>query len=109
MPTLPSSHVAAAVAEFERDRIRERTREALAQVKASGKRLGRPRQLPDDVVARISHNRDEGMTLRAIADNLNRDGVATSHGGQQWWAATVRSVLQSVELDGEAEQARIRA
>lgn len=57
------AHVFAAVAEFERQRIRERTREALAQVKASGKRLGRPRQTPDEVVGRISAQRADGRTL----------------------------------------------
>jgi DNA invertase Pin-like site-specific DNA recombinase len=100
------AHVLAAVAEFERQRIRERTREALAQVKAQGKRLGRPRQLPDDVVARISQNREDGLTLRAIADGLNNDSVPTAQNGRQWWPATVRSVLQSAELDREAELAR---
>jgi DNA invertase Pin-like site-specific DNA recombinase len=103
------AHVLAAVAEFERQRIRERTKEALAQVKAQGTRLGRPRQLPDDVVTRISQNRQDGLTLRAIADGLNDDGVATAQGGRQWWPATVRSVLQSAELDREAEEARVSA
>jgi DNA invertase Pin-like site-specific DNA recombinase len=103
------AHVLAAVAEFERQRIRERTREALAQVKANGTRLGRPRQLPDGVVARISQKRGDGLTLRAIADGLNEDSVPTAQGGRQWWPATVRSVLQSVELDREAELAQDRA
>jgi DNA invertase Pin-like site-specific DNA recombinase len=103
------AHVLFAVAEFERQRIRERTKEALAQVKAQGTRLGRPRQLPDDVVTRISQNRQDGLTLRAIADGLNDDGVATAQGGRQWWPATVRSVLQSAELDREAEEARVSA
>jgi DNA invertase Pin-like site-specific DNA recombinase len=103
------AQVLAAVAEFERQRIRERTKEALAQVKAQGTRLGRPRQLPDDVVTRISQNRQDGLTLRAIADGLNDDGVATAQGGRQWWPATVRSVLQSAELDREAEEARVSA
>jgi len=103
------AHVLAAVAEFERQRIRERTREALAQVKANGTRLGRPRQLSDGVVARISQERDDGLTLQAIAEGLNDDSVPTAQGGRQWWPATVRSVLRSVELDHEAELARNRA
>jgi hypothetical protein len=93
------AHVLAAVAEFERQRIRERTREALAQLKASGTRLGRPRQTPDDVVERIVSRRAKGWTLRAIADALNRNGVETVQGGRQWWPATVQSVLRSAELD----------
>jgi DNA invertase Pin-like site-specific DNA recombinase len=93
------AHVLAAVAEFERQRIRERTREALAQVKASGTRLGRPRQLPDDVVVRVELNRNAGLTLQDIADDLNNEGVPTSHGGSQWWPSTVAGVLRSAELD----------
>jgi DNA invertase Pin-like site-specific DNA recombinase len=93
------AHVLAAVAEFERQRIRERTREALAQVKAQGKRLGRPRQLPDDVVARIEISREAGSTLAQIADALNDDQVPTAQGGRQWWPSTVAGVLRSVELD----------
>jgi DNA invertase Pin-like site-specific DNA recombinase len=93
------AHVLAAVAEFERQRIRERTKEALAQVKANGTRLGRPRQLPDEVVVRVELNRNAGWTLRAIADDLNEQGVPTSQGGSQWWASTVSGVLRSAELD----------
>jgi DNA invertase Pin-like site-specific DNA recombinase len=93
------AHVLAAVAEFERQRIRERTREALAAVKAQGTRLGRPRQLPDDIVTRVEFNRKAGWTLARIADDLNDDGVPTAQGGRQWWPSTVSSVLRSVELD----------
>lgn len=78
-------------------------------MKANGTRLGRPRQLPDDVVVRVGLKRNAGWTLRAIADDLNTEGVPTSHGGAQWWPSTVKSVLRSAELDREAEEARIRA
>lgn len=93
------AHVLAAVAEFERQRIRERTREALAQVKANGQRLGRPRQLPEEIVTRIEFNRNAGWTLRRIADELNGEKVPTAQGGRQWWPSTVAGVLRSVDLD----------
>ena len=93
------AHVLAAVAEFERQRIRERTKEALAKGKAFGTRLGRPRQLPDDIVVRVELNRNAGRTLQDIADDLNNEGVPTSHGGSQWWPSTVAGVLRSAELD----------
>jgi DNA invertase Pin-like site-specific DNA recombinase len=96
------AHVLAAVAEFERQRIRERTREALAQVKAQGTRLGRPRQLSEEVVARVVTERGEGRTLRRIADGLNADEVPTAQGGRQGWPSTVAGVLRSAELDRAA-------
>lgn len=40
------AHVLAAMANFERERIRERTLLGLARAKAQGKRLGRPRKKP---------------------------------------------------------------
>jgi DNA invertase Pin-like site-specific DNA recombinase len=96
------AHVLAAVAEFERQRIRERTREALAQVKAQGTRLGRPRQLPEKVVTRVVSARGEGRTLQQIANHLNADRVPTAQGGRQWWPSTVAGVLRSAELDRAA-------
>ena len=62
---------------------------------AAGVRLGRPRELPDGVVDRISTTRREGKSLRAIAASLNDDGVPTAHGGAGWHASTVRAVLAS--------------
>lgn len=40
------AHVLAAMANFERERIRERTLLGLARARAQGKRLGRPRKTP---------------------------------------------------------------
>jgi DNA invertase Pin-like site-specific DNA recombinase len=48
--------VLAAIAAFERDRIRERVVAGLARVRATGRLLGRPRAaLGDDAVARTAH------------------------------------------------------
>jgi DNA invertase Pin-like site-specific DNA recombinase len=84
--------VLGAVAEFERQLIKERTREALSQVRANGTRLGRPVQLPLEVVSRITQQRLRGRSYRAIADELNHKAVATAQGGRQWWPSTVRAV-----------------
>lgn len=94
------AHIVSAVAEFERDRVRERTREALAAARAKGVRLGRPVSLSDVVDERIREERAMGTTLATIADGLNNDGVPTAHGGRQWWPSTVRAVLSrdSAEL-----------
>src|SRR3954470_9704778 len=51
------ANVLATFAQFERRLIGQRTREALAAKRASGVRLGRPRTVPDDVVARIARER----------------------------------------------------
>jgi len=37
--------------------------------------------------------RKRGMTLRAIADKLNEEGVPTLRGGHQWRPSSVRAVL----------------
>jgi DNA invertase Pin-like site-specific DNA recombinase len=88
------ANVLATFAQFERRLIGQRTKEALAEKRKQGIRLGRPRQLPAKIVRRIVREREKGATLQAIADGLNRDRVPTAQGGRQWWPATVRAVLQ---------------
>ena len=80
---------------FERDRISERTREALAVKRGQRVRLGRPSNLTRETVASRVTERDAGSSLRAIADGLTRDGIATAQGGLAWHASTVRKVLGS--------------
>jgi DNA invertase Pin-like site-specific DNA recombinase len=87
------AHVLATFAQFERRLIGQRTREALAQKKAQGVQLGRPRQLPKKVRTRIKRRRAAGKSLAAIAGELNRDEVPTAHGGARWYPSTVRAVL----------------
>ena len=87
--------VMASAAQWERRIIGQRTREALAAKKAAGVVLGRPRLLPDPVVARMVDERRSGRTLTAIADGLNDDQVPTAQGGVRWYPGTVRKVLLS--------------
>jgi DNA invertase Pin-like site-specific DNA recombinase len=89
----------ASVARFERDRISERTREALAIKRAQGVRLGRPPTLPPEIVARIVAERDAGSSLRTIAHGLTRDGIPTAQGGRAWHASTIRKVLASQQAN----------
>jgi DNA invertase Pin-like site-specific DNA recombinase len=85
----------ATFAQFERRLIGERTKAALAVKKAAGVRLGRPRLIPEDIVARIVAERSSGATLRAIADGLNDDEVPTAMGGARWYVSTVQGVVSA--------------
>lgn len=59
--------VIAAVAEFERDLLIERTQAGLSRAKASGKTLGRPQALSLDQQQEIRAARAEGASLGAMA------------------------------------------
>ncbi len=66
-------HLVAALAEFERELIRERVKSGIARVKAtgktrSGKAVGRPRRQVDERQVRAM--REEGRSWRAIAQAL---------------------------------------
>ena len=87
-------------AQFERDVIAQRTKDAMAAAKARGpaegkKAIGRPQALPDAVVRRVLAERAEGRTMAAIAAALTADGVPTARGGTQWSASSIQSVLKS--------------
>jgi DNA invertase Pin-like site-specific DNA recombinase len=86
------ANVLATFAQFERRLISQRTRDALAVKRAEGTRLGRDRAIPSEVAHRIREQRSAGMTLQAIADGLNLDGIPTARGGRRWYTSTVRSV-----------------
>ena len=93
------ANVLATFAQFERRLISQRTKDALAVKRAQGVRLGRPRALPEDVVRRIVHERNQGRKLVSIADKLTEDGIATAQGGAKWYPSTIAAVLKSVERE----------
>jgi DNA invertase Pin-like site-specific DNA recombinase len=86
-------NVMASFAQYERRLIGQRTRDGLAVKKAQGVKLGRPSTLSTDVVARIRRHRADGLSLAAIAVELNNARVPTSQGGRCWYASSVRAVL----------------
>jgi len=90
-------HLYAALAEKERRLISQRTKDALAALKAQGKKLGgiRPKtiQARNEAKARAEALRPvlaelAGISARAIAAELNERMVPTPNGGP-WHATTV--------------------
>jgi putative DNA-invertase from lambdoid prophage Rac len=59
--------VIAAVAEFERDLLIERTQAGLSRAKAEGKALGRPRALTNEQQQAVLAARSSGLSLGALA------------------------------------------
>lgn len=86
------ANVLAVFAQFEWRLIGQRTKDALAQKRAAGVRLGRPRTLAPSTDALIVSLRQSGLTLPAIADRLAALGVPTGQGGR-WHPTTVRRIL----------------
>ena len=105
-------NVLMSVAQWEREACAERTRDALAQLRADGVRLGgealgwrRAAETDADgrrvvaadagelaTVARLRALRAEGLSLREIAATMTDEGHPTKRGGE-WHASTVRAVL----------------
>jgi DNA invertase Pin-like site-specific DNA recombinase/peptidoglycan hydrolase-like protein with peptidoglycan-binding domain len=79
---------------WERERIARRTRSGLAEVRAQGGAAGRP-AVSDrpELSERIAAMRAAGMTLQAIADQLNAEGVPTLRGGAMWRPSSVQAAL----------------
>ena len=106
----------AVMGEWERDKISERTRAALAAAKARGVKLGNPvwaetidkaraansdraRVWAENILPTIRSIQVQGQprpSLREIAAELNRRGIRTARGGK-WYAATVQRVIVAEE------------
>jgi peptidoglycan hydrolase-like protein with peptidoglycan-binding domain/DNA invertase Pin-like site-specific DNA recombinase len=89
----PDGYVAAkalaSVSSLEGDRVRK----GLAAVSSGSAAVAEPTP-PEDIPAlkqRIVEMRESGMTLQAIADVLNAEGVPTLRGGAKWRPSSVQS------------------
>jgi DNA invertase Pin-like site-specific DNA recombinase len=104
-------HLYAVLAEKERRLISERTKAALAARKASGGRLGNPRDIAEagrlgrnsqialadeftrNVLPMVDALRNAGAeTPEAISCGLNRQGIRTAR-GKRWHASSVMNLL----------------
>lgn len=85
------ANVFAAVAEWERDTISARTREALAAKRQTGKAISRAAVTDSPLGERIRVMRESGMTLQAIADALNAENVPTLRGGSSWRPSSIQA------------------
>jgi DNA invertase Pin-like site-specific DNA recombinase len=87
-----TAHALASVAGWERERLSERTRKGLAAARSKrhAAKSGAAGDWPD-IRKRIAAMRADGMTLQAIADVLNREGVPTPRGGAEWRPSSVQS------------------
>ena len=102
-------HILAAVAQHEREAISARTKAALVVAKARGTRLGNPDGRAARVLAAEANRAGaarhaetvrplaerltgQGLSLRAVARELEERRILTARGGR-WHAATVRALL----------------
>jgi DNA invertase Pin-like site-specific DNA recombinase len=78
------------VGSWENERLSARTRRGLeaARSRGAGRAGAAVADLPE-LRARIVRMRHEGMTLQAIADVLNEEGVPTLRGGAKWRPSSV--------------------
>jgi DNA invertase Pin-like site-specific DNA recombinase/peptidoglycan hydrolase-like protein with peptidoglycan-binding domain len=87
-----AAEVLVAVSGWERQRLAERTRRGLEAARARG--AAGARRSVGDVPALnrwIVELRESGMTLQAIANRLNEEGVPTLRGGVKWRPSSVQA------------------
>ena len=108
-----------AMAEVELERIRERTREGLkaarTKLQAEGRDLGRPPENVGGLAERATELRRQGMTIKAIAELFNAEGLITAR-GTQFGNSTVYRMVNRVdssanpvgETPGKSKRRRVK-
>ncbi|MGH2741355.1 MAG: recombinase family protein, partial [Thermoleophilaceae bacterium] len=81
----------ASVGDWERERLADRTRKGLAAARAKRQHANAATDRWVVLRKRIAMMRADGMTLQAIADVLNEEGVPTPRGGAKWRPSSVQT------------------
>jgi DNA invertase Pin-like site-specific DNA recombinase/peptidoglycan hydrolase-like protein with peptidoglycan-binding domain len=109
-----TARVLSEVGEWEGRRIADQTRKGLAAARASRAKAGRPAVEDMPLLKeQIVTMRHEGMTLQAIADRLNAEGVPTLRGGTEWRPSSVQAAAgyrrpkgRRSHINGSAKEGR---
>lgn len=92
--------VLAALAEWERDTLRERTRDGLAHARSQGRVGGRPRALTGQAA---------DAALAALRGGMSVADVARVHGVSRWTVARLRADADRLDTDTVATNGATRA
>lgn len=111
------------VAEVEREKIRERTMRGRRSAAISGK-LNYRRKLFGYEIAdsgkRVVSDRESylvkrlfdsvrlGSSLRALAAELNAEGISTPHGSRTWWPHSIKSIINNPAYCGRTTAFRYK-
>lgn len=101
-------NIMVSVSQWEREAIGERTKDAMAHMKATGARVGNiafgfqlgksgqlePNQAERDIIAKVRELQVAGYSLREIAAELNRQGFTTRR-GSAWRHEYVAGILKA--------------
>ena len=79
------------IGDWERTRIADRTRPGLTAMQTGGANHHTSVRDNPELSARISAMRAQGMSLQAISDILNTEGVPTLRGGTHWRPSSVQA------------------
>jgi site-specific DNA recombinase len=82
----------ASVSQWEREVIGERTKDALQELKAQGKKLGRSGYADQAMIGYLKAEYSQGRSYHELAAELNSRSIQTARGGT-WAAATVRNLV----------------
>jgi DNA invertase Pin-like site-specific DNA recombinase len=104
--TTPTGELLAGVmmqfAPWERRIIGQRTSDAMVEAKAQGVRFGRERLASAEVVERITAERANGASFRAIAAGLTAAGIPSPTGRPAWQESTVRRLFDAEQREAAA-------